>query len=166
MTKFLSVRGSLTLGLCLASLFLVAGPQRVSAQEGQGKYITQASKRLTTLIDKANEKGYSLTDNNFSIGGGWLKQSTTKWVPLYTIKLTAGKKYRFIAAGDGDAKDVDLEVIDSDGRTKARDVKTDPEAIVDFTPTETGVYTVRIRLYASREDAPCVCLAVVMAMKK
>ena len=154
------------LGVFLASvLTMLAAENRAIAQAGQGVYITQASARLTKLVDAANKGGYSLQDNSFSIGGGWLKQSQTTWVPLFTVPLTEGTTYRFLAAGDNDAKDVDLEVQDKDGKTVAVDVKTDPEAIVDFTPTTTGTYVVRIRLYDSDRNQPCVCLAVVMTKK-
>ena len=46
-----------------------------TAQQGQGQYVTEAAARLSKLIAAANKDGYILQDNNFSIGGGWLKQS-------------------------------------------------------------------------------------------
>lgn len=138
---------------------------RVQAQEGQGKYITDASIRLTRLVAAANKDGYTLQDNSFSIGGGWLKQSKERWIPLYSLKLEEGKKYRFIAAGDEDAKDVDLEIVDADGKRVALDDKTDPEAVVDFVPKASGTYQVRIRLYESMNNVPCVCLSVVLNRK-
>jgi len=164
--QWLSRNGQFVLGVCLASLLTVLATEtRVSAQDGQGKYITEATVRLTKLVNAANGAGYILQDNSFSIGGGWLKQSTANWVPLYTVQLVAGKKYRFIAAGDVDAKDVDLEVQDANGKTVASDTATNPEAVVEYTPAAAGRYTVRIRLYASDNNDPCVCLAIVMAKK-
>src|ERR1035438_9811921 len=104
--------------VCLASeLGAAVCEQRVAAQQGQGVYVTQASARLTKLITAANKSKYKLADNSFSIGGGWLKQSKTKWVPLFTVKLEAGVDYRFLAAGDNDARDVDLDIRDPDGNT-------------------------------------------------
>jgi len=148
--------------VCVASVVgVLATSSRAPAQE-QGKYVTEATVRLIKLMNAANKQGYALKEDDFSIGGGWLKQSTEKWIPLYTIQLQEGKKYRFLAAGDADAKDVDIEVQDSDGKVVAQDVKTDPEASVDFSPTRTGRYLVRIRLYASDMNQPCACLAVVM----
>src|ERR1700686_3957271 len=97
-------------GLCLAMAAVLATEGRVSAQ--QGIFVSQASARLSKLVDKGNEDGYSLQNDSFSIGGGWLKQSQTKWVGLYTVQLTEGKKYRFLASGDNDAKDVDLRLKD------------------------------------------------------
>ncbi len=159
-------RGRFLVALTLAiSLVGLLGAERARAQEGQGIYVTQASARLTKLIDNGNKDSYSLQDNSFSIGGGWLKQSTSNWVALYTVDLTAGKKYRFLAAGDNDAKDVDLEVQDAKGKVVAFDERTNPEAIVDFTPSASGRYLVRIRLYASVDDLPCVCLGIIMSGK-
>jgi hypothetical protein len=153
------------LGIGLASLVAVFGVEsRASAQEeSQGKYITEATVRLTKLVAKANKDGYKLQDNTFSIGGGWLKQSTEVWVPLYTVQLEAGKKYRFLAAGDADAKDVDIEVQDAKGKTVASDTADDAEATVEYSPTAAGRYIVRIRLYASDKNLPCVCLGLVMS---
>jgi hypothetical protein len=146
-----------------AMTLVLCGDGIAPAQEKQGIYITQASARLTKLIDKANGDGYKLDDNSFSIGGGWLAQSTTKWVSLYTVTLQSGKSYRFLAAGDADAKDVDVEVLDATGKKVASDTATAPEASVDFRPDTTQQYKVRVRLYASRENLPCVCLAVVLS---
>lgn len=160
--QWITRKAPFALGVCLASLWTLLGVQHASAQEGQGKYVTEATVRLIKLIDASNKGGFTLQDNSFSIGGGWLKQSTETWVPLYTVQLTGGKKYRFLASGDADAKDVDLEVQDANGKVVAKDVKTDPDAVVEFTPQNTGRYLVRIRLYASDNNLPCVCLAVVM----
>ena len=157
-------RRSGVLGVCLAALLAVLGStSRVSAQNGQGKFVTEASAALIKLIDVSNTQGYTLENDLFSIGGGWLRQSQTNWVPLYTINLQAGKQYRFLAAGDGDTIDLDLQIVDAAGRVVAEDVGTEPNAIVNFNPRGDGKYTVRMRLYASRNNLPCMTLAVVMA---
>ena len=49
---------------------------------------------------------------------------------------------------------------DASGKVVARDVKVDPEAVVDFTPSASGRYTVRIRLFDSDNNVPCFCVAV------
>jgi hypothetical protein len=124
--RFLGVMILLFAGL-LGLLSLVASDNIASAQDGQGAYVTQSTARLTKLIDAGNKDGYTLQNNTFSAGGGWLKQSTTDWVPLFYVNLQAGKKYRFLAAGDNDAKDVDLEVQDAAGKQVAVDALSDPE---------------------------------------
>lgn len=153
-----------TLLLCV-SVVLGATASSARAQEGQGKFVTQAAARLIKLIDISNKSAYSLQDNSFSIGGGWMKQSPEAWFPLYTVELKQGRSYRFIAAGDADAKDVDLDILDPSGKIVAKDEKTDPEAVVDYVPVTSGRYTVRIRLFDSANNYPCVVLAVVMSKK-
>lgn len=164
MKNRISWRGSFALGVaCISILGVLAGDNRAGAQQGQGIYFTQASNRLAKLIDGANKAGYRQPNNSFSIAGGWIKQSQTNWVPIFTVELEAGKEYRFLAAGDNDARDVDLQIQDADGKTVALDDDTNLNAIVDFQPSRSGRYTVRIRLYESRENLPCACLAVMMA---
>ena len=87
----------------------------------------------------ANDEGYQLTNNSFAVGGAWIKQSKETFVPIYTINLEEGKKYRFLQpASDSRRREVDLEVLDKDGKVVARDIKTDPEAVVDYEPAESG----------------------------
>jgi hypothetical protein len=143
----------------VALVLAVAGP--AGAQEGQGKYVTQASNRLTGLIEQANKDGFKLSNNKLSIGGGWLKQGS-EWVTLFPVILEKGKAYRFLAAGDDDAMDVDLQIIDANGAELKADTKSDPQAVVDFTPTSTQQCQVRVRVFASRENVPCVCLGLVL----
>jgi hypothetical protein len=165
MRKFGSSAGSVRFGLAMlvVSALVVAAPGNGTAQQViQGQYVTEAAARLSKQVEKANKDGYEFQKNSFSIGGGWLKQSTQNWVPLYTLNLQAGKKYRFIAAGDADAQDVDLEIKDSNGKTLKADVSTDPIAVVDFSPENTGKYLVRVRLYKSDRSVDCLCLAVAM----
>jgi hypothetical protein len=158
---FLSARARFTLGVCLASVVaLLISETRASAQ--QGVFITQASARLSKLVDKGNDDGYKLQNNSFSIGGGWLKKSN-KWVAIYSVQLTAGKEYRFLASGDNDAKDVDLRVLNAKGNEVAVDDATAADAVVNFSPQVSGIYLVQIRLYDSRNDLDAVCLSVMMA---
>jgi hypothetical protein len=159
------VRGRMALAALVMFLLATLVPARPATAQGQGKYLSEASARLGKLIAKANQEGFIFTDNQFSIGGGWLKQGQENWVPLYTLNLQGGKKYRFLAAGDYDAKDVDLQVQDLNGKTVAEDVGTEPEAVVNFTPPNTAKYLVRVRLYDSDQNLPCLCLAIVMMEK-
>jgi hypothetical protein len=161
-------RGRFALAVLLVSVALVLAPEHDAAAQqgqGQGQYVTEASARLGKLIGKANQDGFVLQSNNFSIGGGWLKQDQNTWVPLFTVSLQAGKKYRFLAAGDNDAKDVDLQVLDGNGKVVAVDDAADPEAVVDYTPAATQKYLVRVRLFDSATNVDCACLAVVMTAK-
>lgn len=141
------------------ALILVAATQ-THAQ--QGKYVNSSAARLVKMIDAANDNGYKLQSDGFSVGGAWLKQGKDHWVPVFTKTFKRGTNYRLIAVGDMDARDVDIQVLDSTGRVVASDTATSPEAIVNFTPTENGNYTIRLRLYASKNNVPSMCLAIVM----
>jgi hypothetical protein len=162
MTRLFSVRG-FALGVCLVSVLAVLGSaSSASAQLKQGKYVTQASARLAKLVDAGNGDGFSLHNNSFSLGGGWLKKNQDTWTPIYSVNLTAGKKYRCLATGDDDAKDVDLRIMDSKGNQVAIDDGVAVDAIVNFNPKMSGKYTVQIRLYDSRENFDSVCISAMM----
>ncbi|MBI1831493.1 MAG: hypothetical protein HYR84_08590 [Planctomycetes bacterium] len=166
MKSLWSPRGRFVLIVCLASLIgVLASDNRASAQH-QGRFVSEAAERLHKAIDRANDAGYTLHDNAFSIGGGWIKQSKKNWILLFTKTLKAGQPYKFLAAGDKDARDVDIEIIDEDGKVVAKDADPDATAVVNFTPKNTGKYQVRVRLYESRSNVPCVCLAIVMTKEK
>ena len=155
----------LAFGALLVALVATFGSgAQVTGQEHQGKYVVEASERLSKIVQRGNADGYKLTDNNFSIGGGWLKQSQKDWVPLFTITLDQGREYRMLAAGDNDAKDVDLQIVDTtNNRVVAEDAGTEPTATLNFRPNNTQKYLIRIRLYDSDKNLPCVCLGIVMS---
>lgn len=133
------------------------------AEAQQGKYVNSASARMVKLIDQANKEGFKLQNNGFSIGGGWLQQGTDNWVSIVTTTLNAGSTYRVVAVGDMDAKDVDVEIVNADtGKVVARDTLINPEAIVDYRPTQSGRYTIRLRLYSSNNNSPCVVMAIIL----
>jgi hypothetical protein len=157
--------GRLALGVCLAGVVSVLGlAGRADAQKGQGSFLTQASERLAGMINKSNGAGYMLANNKFSIGGGWLKQGK-EWVSLFTINLEEGKDYRFLAAGDNDAMDVDLQVVDPAMTVVAKDTKRDATAEVDYKPAKTLRYLVQVRVFESRNNLPSLTLATVMVKK-
>ena len=128
----------------------------------QGKYVNSCSARLVKLVDQGNKDGYNLQTDGFSIGGGWLKQGKDNWVTLVTTTLKSGQQYRLVAAGDMDAKDVDIQILNADGTVVASDTLTEPTATVNYTPGLTARYTIRIRLYASINSEPCVCMCILM----
>lgn len=154
------MRSAMVIGLISAAALVVAA-NRAHAQ--QGKWVTQASGRLSKLIDAANKDGYELQNNAFSLGGGWLKKTQNDWIPLYSVQLKTGKKYRFLASGDSNALDVDIRLTDAKGKEVVRDDSTAADAIVNFSPIATGRHTVYIRLYASEKNRDAVVLSVMMS---
>jgi hypothetical protein len=156
--KFLAIS---MVGFMALVLMLSPTPQAAGGDFSE-KYLKDAADGLTGLLKKALEDGYKMQDG-FSFAGGWLKKDQKKWVSLFYMDLKKGVSYRFLAAGDKDAKDVDLRVIDADGNVLKEDVGTAPDAQVDFTPTVAAKYTIQVRLYESDGDVPCVCLVSVLS---
>ena len=145
--------------LVIAVLVLVR--PTFAQEENQGKYVNSAAARLVKLVNLANNDGYQLQNNSFSIGGGWIPQSST-WTPLFTLNMVRDRSYRIITVGDMDSKDVDVQVLDDTGRVVASDTAVSQEAIVHYRPTRSGRYTIQTRVYASQGNSPCVTIAIVM----
>jgi hypothetical protein len=128
----------------------------------QGKYMAQATQRVGKLVDDASDTGYKLFSASF--GGGILRQGEDNWVALFSQSLESSLEYLVLASGDDDARDVDLEIRDENGKLVAQDIASiDANARIVFRPTATARYTVRIRLYASDRNQPCICVGVLMA---
>src|SRR5205823_4034770 len=70
--------------------------------------------------------------------------------------------YLFLGAGDLDALDVDLVITDDQGKTVAEDVREAADAVVTFTPTKAGRYTMELILFKSKKNLPCVCAATIL----
>lgn len=68
--------------------------------------------------------------------------------------LIAGRNYVFVGACDHDCDDVDMEILDPNGRQVASDLASDDRPVVGVTPPRSGAYTVRIWL-ASCNVEPC-----------
>jgi hypothetical protein len=166
MTQLVShqrLRCPLVPGICLTCLLALMGSGDQANAQGN-TYLNQAAKRLSKRIDKANSEVYVLVSNQLSFGGGWLKQSK-EWTSLFTITLEAGKDYRFVVEGDDDARDIDLQLMDPAGKVVAIDVRLPPTSEVNYRPAKTLPYVVRVRLYASRNNLPCMVLATALVKK-
>jgi hypothetical protein len=134
----------------------------------QGKsdafFLTEAIVRVTNLAKSAENIGAYGYNDGVSIVAGWVKH---KGSLTLNTPLTAGTTYMFLAGGDKDATDVDLEIFDPNGKKVAWDTTAFPEAIVTYTPTVSGTYPMKLTLFDSRErtsgkNVSCVCAAVIL----
>jgi len=147
-----------------ALLFVNATP--ASAQgKATGNFMAQAVVRVTDNADKINKGrvnaglgtyGYN---EGISILGGWVNPNSSLSL---TTDLKANVNYLFLADGDFDAADVDLEILDANGFAVASDLRANREAEVYFTPQVNGKYTLRMTLARSMNNVPCVCAAVIL----
>jgi hypothetical protein len=71
-----------------------------------------------------------------------------------TVHLDARTAYLFQGACDQDCTDVDMEILDPQGRQVAEDVAVDDRPVVAVTPAQAGDYTVRVWL-AQCSVEPC-----------
>lgn len=77
-----------------------------------------------------------------------------------TVHLTAGGEYRLIAAGDSNALDLDLFVLDPSGKQIAKDDRVAASATVSFRATQDGRHTFRLRLYNGRATSFCALVVL------
>src|SRR5436309_3242261 len=105
-------RKGLTLAVIAGALLLVpAGPVHGQGKDS-GLYLAEAFTRVTDNAALAKKLvGYGYSDG-ISILGAWINAGENAAIDL---PLTAGTSYIFLAAGDKDAEDVDLEILDAKG---------------------------------------------------
>jgi hypothetical protein len=106
--------------------------------------------------------GY-LNDYNRQMAAGWpqipgVPDVITGLQPggehRWQVSLRGGQRYGFIGACDNECSNVDLVVEDASGAIVNSDVLGDDYPLVDVTPRQNGVYTVRIQL-KSCSVGPC-----------
>lgn len=95
-------------------------------------------------------------DEGWSIGGQVLSQGEHA---EFTRRFQRGHTYFIQVAGDKNARDIDLQILDSEGRPLTQDIGSEKEAQVRFTPRKSGDYTIRLRL--AKADARALCYFVV-----
>jgi hypothetical protein len=102
--------------------------------------------------------GYGYIDG-ISIMAAWIDKGEKT---TFTLTLEANVEYLFLGAGDQDAQDVDLTILDDQNRVVAEDTRDAADAVVKFTPRVTGRYTMELILFKSRNNLPCVCAATIL----
>jgi hypothetical protein len=68
----------------------------------------------------------------------------------FTVYLRGGMQYAVFAVGDDDARDIDLEIYDDQGRLIARDESVDREALVGVQTRYSATHTVRLIMRSCR----------------
>jgi hypothetical protein len=154
-----------TLSPTLAILACVVFIASASAQRTIATYSKEAMDNLTRLLDKGAKEGYTFQLNTTLIFGSVLPQGnkTDKepWIAALIItKADPNKTYRVISAGDNDADDLDLRVLDPAGKIVAQDTTTNRDGEVTFRPDREQNYTIELRLYQSKNR--CVCIGAIL----
>jgi hypothetical protein len=135
------------------------------AQRTVAPYGKEAMESLGHLLDKAAKDGFAMPVATTTFFGCWMpkgdKTGKEQWLSvLVATKLSPGKTYRIIAAGDNDTIDLDLRILDPSGAVVVEDNLVTREPQVTFTPAREQDYTIQLRLYHSRDN--CVCVGAIL----
>jgi hypothetical protein len=80
----------------------------------------------------------------------------------YSVTLTGGVSYKIAGVCDNDCPDLDIKLLDPNGKEVASDSLTDSLPIVDYRAGQGGQYTVRVVMYDCN-TGPCSAGVTVMA---
>ena len=106
------------------------------------------------LVEQLLAKADELFRNEGYRSTGWTRTGELKQGERteLAVKLTGGKAYQLVGACDGDCKDMDIQIVDLNGREVDRDEQEDDFPIVHV--PQSGNYTVRV-IMASCSASPC-----------
>jgi hypothetical protein len=134
-----------------AAAALIAIPIAAPAEEDAwqpGKFMTQAIGKIMASARNVTQKTqFGLDDGSSCFMGALLKVGKQA---ESTIPLKGGFEYAFVGGGDDDAVDLDLYLVDPEGKIIARDVDDDPTPVVVFKAPADGQYRILLKLAESR----------------
>ncbi len=123
-------------------LTFILAPIMLSAQT-DAEYLKQALINTYTKSELVN----SLYDYDYRNGlssiGGFIKEGNYITFNLY---LSSSGEYLFVGGGDDDVKDLDIYVYDKDGNIVSKDNEDDANPMVNFSPSSSGVYEIKLKL--------------------
>ena len=122
----------------LLLLAVVALPSMVHAQEWRSQLDRQiaGSRLLSTLASSGYEESHDATYGTLRAGAD----------TSITFRVSPGRRYAFVGFCDHDCGDVDLYLYDASGTLVERDILDDDQPIVRGTPTQGGLYRLRISM--------------------
>jgi hypothetical protein len=121
----------------------------------QNQYTRQVTNQLDTMESNARGQGKTRLFRSpiFQLNEGQTQS--------YPISLVGGRNYTIGGVCDNDCPDLDIKLIDPNGREVAADVLTDSVPIVEHRATRSGNYTVRVVMYDCNVS-PCSAGLTVM----
>jgi hypothetical protein len=132
----------------VVSAFVVAILPFLNASDAQAQsYAVTVWNQLNAQYTRANESGFA--SSKYIIGR--LKNSETE---NWNITLYAGNTYMITGVCDGDCKDIDLALSDSNRRELVNDTSADDVPVMMYDIKTTGVYTIKVTMYSCSTD-PC-----------
>lgn len=115
-------------------------------------FISVVALALVGVLARVNAAGL---DEGWCLGGSSMSKGEKS---TYTREFSAGVTYEISASGDRDVIDLDLRIMDDDGKVVAEDTDSSKDASVTFRPKRTGQYTIELHLADARERSLCYFL--------
>ncbi len=107
--------------------------------------IAQPTVNITRLLDQiAGQELGKRYKRSITPRFGFLEPASN--VEL-SFRLTQGGRYGFVAVGDDNVTDIDLQLVDQDGNMVDEDINVDNFAAVTFDPQQNGVYDLRVIMF-------------------
>lgn len=128
--------------LLAALVFALAAP--ASAQQ----YTQQVRRQLDGAQSTLENEGFSST-HDYEIGS--LNDDAEE---SFTLDLTGDREYAIVGACDNDCSDMDFWLYDENDNLIDSDTSTDDVPVVRVTPSWTGQFRVRVKMYACSAN-PC-----------
>lgn len=146
--------------IVIAALLSIGSVTTIWAQgQNSASYLSQAFIRVTDSASGAAKLGNFGYDDGISILAAWVDCRDSV---MYYVPLTKGVNYMFVAGGDNDSQDVNLEIQNADGKTVASENRVAADAMLTLTAPTTDWYTLKLTLAKSRANLPCVCVACIL----
>jgi hypothetical protein len=146
--------------------FAAGGPgTRAAVAADQTMEVRRAVVALAATCVAANEIQQSASNIGLYEAGPYLVGTNLAGGEVRTgiFRFQRHVEYVLVGWGDNDARDVDIIIRDDDNDIVARDVATDANPVVRFTPTQTGNYHVELKLYAPPAGEEfCFCCMMVL----
>jgi hypothetical protein len=123
-----------------------------------GKYMSQA----VGLVADAARKLETNTSFGFDIDHACLLGAFVRTGANIDMTQTfsARRQYVLLGGGGEDAADIDLGILDANGKVLAADTDDDATPIVRFTPPQDGSYTIRLALPKSGSGGEFMAVAI------
>lgn len=134
-----------------AFLSLLACTTQANAQWNPGRHMSK-SMAITLARGKAIEQKSDYGFCQTCYLGAFLQPGNDSFM---TMPLEAGRSYVFMGSTACDDCDLDILVVDENGRVVAKDTDSDHVPAVEFTPSSTARYTVRLKLYRATTAQFC-----------
>jgi hypothetical protein len=128
-----------------AGLALPAGPS--AAQENNwapGRRFDESSGRVLASIERITQKtNYGYVNGICFLSGHFQKGQELK----FYRDFEGGVKYAVIGGGDNRTKNLDVFILDEDGKVVVQDVLEDNIPVVEFTPPRNAKYTIKMVMH-------------------